>query len=163
MPSSTVTLRPALPSDQDRVFAWANDPLTRAASFRAAPISPQEHARWYTASLEGARLLYIAEADAHAIGLMRLDPIDGDVAEVGLTIANEFRGRRLSVPALRALAQVAVTAGFSSLLARIREDNQRSQHVFESAGFSCVRRAAVHGIPAREYTLQLSHCDAERE
>jgi RimJ/RimL family protein N-acetyltransferase len=150
-----VSLRPASPADSERMFEWANDPATRAASFRPARITRAEHRRWCAESLAGARLLFIVEVTATPTGLVRLDRIDSATAEVGILVAKEQRGRGLSVPALRALIDVARDAGFRNLLARIRLDNLQSRHIFERAGFELAGEDTVHGVQAACYRLQL--------
>ena len=146
-----IRLRPALPDDCERVFAWANDPVTRAASFNAATIPLDVHRRWYDASLRGARTLYIAEANSTAIGLARLDPVDGETAEVGLTLAADHRGRGHAVRVLDALCKRAAASGLRKLIARIRDDNLRSRVVFERAGFERRSEETVDGIAATRY------------
>ncbi|HEY5566505.1 MAG TPA: GNAT family N-acetyltransferase [Gammaproteobacteria bacterium] len=148
-----IRLRRALPDDCERVLAWANDPVTRAASFRSETIPPDVHRRWYDDSLRGARTLYIAESNAIAIGLARLDTIDGETAEVGLTLAADHRGRGHAARVLDALCKQAAAAGLRKLVARIRDDNIKSRVVFERAGFARRSTETVDGIGATRYEL----------
>ena len=74
MPPATVLLRPALDEDCQRVFDWANDPVTRSASFHSAVIAYEDHQRWYADSLRGdQRYLRVAEADDVATGTLDLE------------------------------------------------------------------------------------------
>jgi RimJ/RimL family protein N-acetyltransferase len=149
-----VALRPAREDDCRRVFEWASDPETRAASFHPEPIPWSDHERWYAASLEsGTRHLRIAEAGGVPVGLARLDRMDDDpaAAEIGIHLAPEHRGRGLSVPVLLAARTEAEALGFAKVVARIRPDNLRSIRAFERAGFALVRVEAVAGLDARRY------------
>ena len=47
MAPTRLTLRKAEPGDCDRVFQWANDPTTRANSYRSAFIPRDEHCQWF--------------------------------------------------------------------------------------------------------------------
>jgi RimJ/RimL family protein N-acetyltransferase len=153
--ASEVTLRAADQDDCARALAWANDPAARAASFSVAPIGEDEHVRWFESSLRGARTLYVIEALAQPAGLVRLDPIDRETAEVGIVIGAEFRGQGLAASALRALLPRAAAAGFRLLLARIREENVVSQRVFAAVGFESAGHTSVLGVRALQFTRRL--------
>ena len=89
-------LRPAVESDRDLVFVWANDPLTRAMSFSSEPISATDHARWFAKALAGhGRRLFVAESDGAPLGVLRLDfsTEARHSAEVGINLAESARGR----------------------------------------------------------------------
>ena len=86
MPPDAIALRPAREEDCRRVFEWANDPVTRAASFRSAPIPFADHERWYGDSLRGERRhLRIAEVAGEAVGLVRFDRLP-DAPEAAETL-----------------------------------------------------------------------------
>jgi RimJ/RimL family protein N-acetyltransferase len=155
--TTTLRLRRARLRDRKRIFRWANDAATRAASFHEEEIPRSVHRRWYDASLRGARLLYVVELDLEPVGVMRLDavPDDDETAEVGIVLAPEHRGRGLAVPALLALNEVAADADLSRLIARIRADNLPSRRVFEKAGYALSGEETVNGIATLRYTLRL--------
>jgi RimJ/RimL family protein N-acetyltransferase len=149
-----VVLRPATHEDSRRVWEWASDPETRAASFHSGPIPWSEHERWYAASLSGeTRHLRIAEAGGAAVGLVRLDRMDGDAtaAEIGVNLAPGHRGRGLAAPILLAARAEASSLGFARVVARIRSGNERSIRAFERAGFAFAGTERVAGVDARRY------------
>jgi RimJ/RimL family protein N-acetyltransferase len=150
---SEVVLRPARAEDCRRVFEWATDPDTRAASFHTDPIPWEDHERWYAASLASeSRHLRIAESDGTPAGLVRLDRTEDDEAvEIGINLAPARRGRGLAVPMLLAALAEARTLGFTRVVARIRPDNLRSIRAFERAGFAFAREERVNGSEARRY------------
>jgi len=146
-----VQLRPVAANDCELLLEWANDPDTRAASFRTEPIEAAAHRAWFQASLDGARALYVIERDGIAAGIARLDPISEREAEVSLTIAPGHRCRGVGQAALLALAERAREGGVTELLARIRADNPHSQATFERAGYERIGEAEVNGVPALIY------------
>lgn len=157
MSAAKLRLRRARWTDRKSIFRWANDPAARAASFHDEAIPRHVHRRWYHASLLGARLLHVVELDSEAIGVTRLDSVEGDedTAEVGIVLAPEHRGRGLALPALLALNRVAVNARLRRLIARIRADNLASRRAFEKAGFTATGEETINGIRALRYTLDL--------
>lgn len=148
----TLALRQATPDDRDRTFRWANDPDTRSASFRSAPIEPAEHERWFSASLsDPGRTVLIAELGGAAIGVVRFHALDPRTAELSLALAPERRGQGLAVPVLQAALEHAAALGFSRLLARIRPSNERSLRSFVRAGFRHAGVDVVAGQAAVRY------------
>src|SRR5688572_19368988 len=151
-----VTLRPATAADADVTFRWANDPETRAASFHSAAIERGEHERWLQRSLAGTeRVLFIAERQGVAVGVMRLDYVSAGRAEIGITVAPEQRGQGLALQVLLAGIERARQLGIERLVARIRPDNERSVRSFARAGFCYAEREVVHGQPALRYELRV--------
>lgn len=155
MSHAAITLRPAAETDCALTFKWANDPQVRAASFHAAPIGEKEHRAWYAKSLAGARKLYVVEWREVAIGVARLDPLPDRVAEVGITIGAEHRGRGFAIPVLEALCTLAAEDHVRRLVARVRVDNPRSRHTFERAGFRCECSDAVNGVAGFKLVREL--------
>jgi RimJ/RimL family protein N-acetyltransferase len=152
-----VTLRPATAADAEITFRWANDPETRAASFRSAAIERGEHERWLLRSLAGTeRVLFIAERQGLPVGVLRLDRSLAGQAEIGITVAPEQRGQGLALQVLLAGIERARELGIERLVARIRPDNERSVRSFARAGFCRAEREAVHGQPALRYELRVA-------
>ncbi len=149
-------LRPAVDSDRDLTFAWANDPLTRAMSFSTAPIAAEDHARWFAKALTGVvRRLFIAEYEQEPFGILRIDFLDPEhrAAEVGINLAPSARGRGLALPALAALSRVARELGVEKLVARIKPENTASIRSFEKAGYRPTSSAAEEASLCYELSL----------
>jgi RimJ/RimL family protein N-acetyltransferase len=144
-----VVIRAAVPADRDLVLRWANDPVTRTASFHPEPIVPQVHATWYAARLADPNgRLWIAEVDGCPVGQLRAErSLDGTV-ELGISVAPEARGRGLARPMLR--AGMTIAAGDlrpTSFVAVIRLGNAVSLAVFRGEGFAEVARTERGGLP----------------
>lgn len=152
-----VALRPATEADCELLFAWANDPATRAMSFKTAPIEHAEHVAWFTASVaDPARRLFIAGDDAGAIGLVRFSLFgEHGAAEVGINLAPERRGQGLALPVLLAATEQARDLGVGLLIARIRPENAASRRAFSRAGYVLRGEEAVGSAAALRYELAL--------
>lgn len=83
------------------------------------------------------RTIYIVveKSDGKRAGYLYLDPISSDSAEISIGILQAFSGRGFGRKAVCALCELAWSIGFKSIYALIREDNLRSQRMFEHAGF----------------------------
>jgi RimJ/RimL family protein N-acetyltransferase len=135
-----IALRYATPADADRLLAWRNDPVTRAASQSTTPISREDHDRWMKFNVsEGyaEHVVLIAEMDEGTIGVVRFDANKKDVMEyeVSLTIAPEFRGQGL---AKEVLSRACDMIEDFVLTAQIRIGNMRSRKAFIHCGFSVI-------------------------
>jgi len=148
----TVHLRPATPLDADLLLTWANDPTTRAASFRTEQIDPVVHRAWLRERLASpTSRLYIGYQGADPIGQVRLERQAGEGAvEISISIARDRRGRGLGSALLAAgLEAGRRDAGLGGLIfiARVRTDNEASIKLFERAGFRLRDRASCRGVP----------------
>jgi RimJ/RimL family protein N-acetyltransferase len=135
-----ITLRVADARDAPQVFAWRNDPHTRAASVATGEIGWDEHEAWFARSLEAShRTLYVAEdpdADGAGVGMVRFDHDDADTAEVSINLNPAYRGRGLGLQVLTsAIAMYDDAMGGLALIATIRGSNAASIRLFEAAGF----------------------------
>jgi len=152
-----VVLRPATAADAGLLLAWANDPVTRAAGFHPEAIAIDEHERWLAARLASpATRLWIGEEDGRAVGQVRLERDEGGIAEIGISVAPEARGRGV---ARRLLATAIETGradaafGLTGFLARVRPDNAASLALFRGAGFAETGREVVNGLPCVVFRL----------
>ncbi|MBX3126678.1 MAG: GNAT family N-acetyltransferase [Polyangiaceae bacterium] len=157
MSDVAIVLRPATAEDCRRVYEWANDPVTRRASFHSAEITWAEHSMWFEASLANPRRqLFIGEADGEPCALLRLDHGPDQCAEIGINLAPGQRGRRLGTPLLRAASQLAESSQVRRLVAHIKPDNPASLRTFVSAGYQPAGEATVAGCPALRYELEVT-------
>jgi len=139
-----VTLRHARAGDAALLLAWRNDPDVRAASFAQDEVSEREHREWLRAKLgEPGSLLLIVELSGEPVGQVRLDRRTADEAEISISLAPPARRRGVGRAALSlAVGEAATRLGVRLVSARVKEDNERSLHAFEAAGFAETRRSA---------------------
>ena len=141
--------RRARAADAALLWAWANEPAVRAASFCADLIPWESHQRWLAARLANAEVhILIAEHAGEPVGVARFEPSD-----VGLTIsvavAAAARGRGWGTQIIAgSTAQVAAATGTSRIDAFIKPANLASLRAFERAGYREVEPAVVAGQPA---------------
>lgn len=140
MTPPVVRLRPAGPADRLPVWRWRNDPETRRASFHSAPVTLDEHSRWFEDILRRPdRRLYVLQADGADAGVVRLD-MAGQQARVSINIAPEWRGRGVGTRGLRALSREAFGGlGLGRLVAEVKAENAASRAAFARAGYAIAR------------------------
>ena len=150
---SAVRLRRVTSSDADLLLEWANDPVTRAASFHPDPIDRAGHVAWLASRLSSpATGFWIGEADdGWPIGQVRVEG-----GEISISVAPNSRGKGLG----RALLAAAVdeagrTLPVARVLARVRLDNPASLALFRGAGFLELSRGVCEGVPCIELELRL--------
>lgn len=139
--SSGVALRDAGPHDAQLLWAWANDPEVRAASFGTDPIPLDHHLRWFERRLADptCRIL-VAEDGGGPWGQVRFEQVgpDGE-ATVGVSVADTVRGQGRAAPLLRAATRrLFATTPAESVLAWVKPSNGASLAAFESADFARV-------------------------
>jgi len=151
-----VHLRPGRFGDADLLLAWANDPSTRAGSFRPEPITRSSHLAWMERQLadpEGR--LWVAEAEGLPVGTVRLAR-EGATATVSIAVAPEHRGQGWGGRLLAALAIWVERTGFvHRMLAWVREDNPTSRKLFLTAGYREVAHESFEGHAALRLELSI--------
>ena len=132
-----VYLREAEETDMDLLFSWANDPAVRKNSFRTDPIPYEDHVKWFHHVMEDKNAIqYIMMDDDIPVGQIRLN-IDGEEAEIGYSIAANFRGRGYGHKILQLIVQ-KVQEGqpqIKKLIAKVKPENGASKKLFESEGY----------------------------
>lgn len=133
-----LTLAPAGADDAADLWAWRNDPVTRAMSLAADDVSWDAHQVWFAKSLaDPLRILFIGRLSAgDKVGMCRfdLDPARG-VAEASLNLNPAHRGKGLSSPLLSAALALVLDTGPMEVIARIKAANTASRRCFERSGF----------------------------
>lgn len=132
-----ISFRNATEADSRLLWDWANDPLTRAASFSSAPIPWEEHESWFRRRLAQSDPVYLAiDGRQTPLGVVRFDRRDGDVAVVSYNLAPVARGKDLSTLILGCACALFRREYPRSLVhAWIKNDNLASQRCFVRAGF----------------------------
>lgn len=138
MGSNAITLRLATAGDSAAVMAWRNDDAIRAVSRNTAPITAENHQRWFDAVLNDAqRILLIGyHADGNAAGVVRFDVHD-DGAEVSIYLVPGMQRRGLGAELLASAEQWLRTArsDIKIIRAEVLGDNQPSHRLFLAASY----------------------------
>lgn len=128
-----IIIRKAELRDMQRVFELSNDPLVRANSIHAEPITWATHEKWFANALVNPRLkFYLAEStDGALIGQVRFEEReDGWLVSISLTA--EFRGKGLAHVVLMKAMEMS---GQQCFIAEICSDNFASLSLFRHCGF----------------------------
>ncbi len=147
-----LSLRLARESDCELLFEWADDPVARLASFHSAPISWEDHVRWFVERLRDTQsVIYIGEnAVGESVGLVRFQ-LKEENAVLSINVAPKFRGegwgRELIALSTCSLARAH---GVRRIEAFVKPDNQASVRLFEASGF---RRAGTERVADQDALL----------
>ena len=152
--ATALAVRPATLQDSRQLWAWRNDPVTRAGSRSTAEVPWDHHVRWLTDSLARAdRMLLMVQDRDGPVGTVRWDlapePADpGEPAgpeshewEVSITVEPQRRGQSLARPLLRAGEKALMESTRSdgtpvtAYLAVVHRDNPASVRLFETSGY----------------------------
>lgn len=143
-----LVLRPAVFEDAEMLFAWANDPQTRAASFHPEPIEFEGHCRWLRKKLASPSVqMFIGTDGGRPVGVIRFD-LEAGAAVLSFTVAPEARGRGFGAALVAEGTARILGEGFAAVARGcVRHDNAASRRCFVKAGFDRVQDAEVHGVP----------------
>lgn len=123
-------LRDATDTDAMDVWAWRQDPLTRAMSRTTDEVRLESHLDWFAKALiDPNRTLLIGEADGAKVGMVRFD--HGGQTEVSINVNPAYRSRGYG----HALLSQAVQRVNGDIWAEIKDDNLASRRLFERLGF----------------------------
>lgn len=132
-----LTLRRVREDDAQLVWEWANDPVTREASFSSEPIPWSEHIRWFESKLQNENCLFfiVTTEDGLPLGQIRYDRGGGE-AVVSVSLAESFRGQGYGSAVIRfACSRMMATEGINLIHAFVKQDNESSRRAFIKAGF----------------------------
>jgi RimJ/RimL family protein N-acetyltransferase len=125
-----LALRPATREDAGRLFAWRNDPATRAASHDDSLLAWDRHLAWLERVLaDPERMLWIAEQTGCALGTVRAERRKGAWL-LSWTVAPEARGHGFG----REMVREATACLAGPLRAEVKAGNAASRRIAEAAG-----------------------------
>ena len=130
-------IREATIDDIDLLFNWANDPVVRANSFNQNTIPYETHVSWFNRMIKDETVIqYILMDEDVAVGQIRLN-IDSDEAEIGYSIAPDFRGKGYGKSILRLMAEKVKKEHpeIRKLVAKVKPENTASRKLFEGAKY----------------------------
>jgi spore coat polysaccharide biosynthesis predicted glycosyltransferase SpsG/RimJ/RimL family protein N-acetyltransferase len=151
-----LSLRPEQADDCRLIWEWANDPITRAASFSSKPIPWKQHKAWFATKLTDTQcLFYIAlNAAKVPVGQIRYD-IEGQEAVVSVALAPGCHGHGYGSQIIRlASQQVFENTSVNVVHAYIKTDNIVSVNAFAKAEFINDGATEIKGHPALHFVLR---------
>ncbi|WP_432844306.1 GNAT family N-acetyltransferase [Dactylosporangium sp. CA-092794] len=153
-------LREARESDVETIRRWRNHPKTRGASIWTAYITPEGHARWWTAvQADPARRVLMFGYRGHDCGVVTFndhDPAAG-TAEWGFFLdVDGLQERGELLPAWMELEKAAIAHAFGELA--LRSFGGRTL-AWNEPVLALHRRFGFVEVPERRYTTQIDGRD----
>ena len=137
--SDSIELRKATFEDSQHLWLWRNDDETRRNSKSHAPVSWDDHSRWFEQALRNPdRLILMMTINQTPVGMVRFDRDTAlpDTLVVSIAVDQSQRGAGLGRRMLpQACAKGLAAFGANILLAEIADFNRASQRIFEACGF----------------------------
>ncbi|MFH4963799.1 UDP-2,4-diacetamido-2,4,6-trideoxy-beta-L-altropyranose hydrolase [Gaetbulibacter sp. M235] len=153
-----ISFRKATKEDMLLVYNWSNDPLVRQNSFNTQEIELVNHEKWFNQKIEDDKVLFlIALFDNQPVGVVRYE-IKEDQTIIGVLVAENFRGNKLSSSFLSESAKYYFKQNHLPIFAYIKEENKASIKAFESAGYSFYKKESVKEIESFVYKLEKKGC-----
>ncbi len=134
---STVAVRPLEPGDEAALTAFYSklSPESQAFRFFAAPDHVAEFAKRLVISDYESQFGLVAQSGIDVVGHAVYIVTGGRRAEMGLAIADAYRGRGLGLLLLAQLADAAARAGIEVFEAVVKADNHRMLDLLKDSGF----------------------------
>ncbi|MCB0745756.1 MAG: GNAT family N-acetyltransferase, partial [Ignavibacteriae bacterium] len=128
-----IAIRKASEDDLMLFYKWANEETTRSMSFNEAPITLDEHTKWFKAQLRSREdLLLVLEVDNIPAGNVRFNR----EGVIGVSLDKAFRGKNFGVILIEeGIKFMRSNTGLKEITAFIKKENIPSVRVFEKAGF----------------------------
>ena len=141
MIKNDISIRNAEKTDSNDVFLWRNDRISRVNFFNQEPIEFTSHAKWYQRAMVNPDIvLFIGLLESKKIGVCRFDIKEENMsAEISINLNPIFRGKNLSKIFLEKSVAKFLNTNKLTLLAKIKNTNNRSEKIFEKCGFSFIK------------------------
>ena len=140
--------------DLTLLYNWSNNKVVRENSYNKSEISFVDHSQWFLRKLSDSNsLVLIAMINGQESGTVRYE-LDDDSTTVGISIAQEFRGRNLGGTMLRQSAIKYVETLVFPVLASIKVKNDASVKAFKSGGYKFYQNEVVKGVNSYVYKLE---------
>jgi len=143
-------------TDCKLLWNWASDPGTRAVSFSSAPISWEDHVRWFNSKLhnENCRMYVVTMNDGTPLGQIRYD-IEQENAVISISIDSKFRNKGYGFILIRKTSQRLFNeSNVGRVHAYVKQDNDSSASVFTKAGFKKMELTTIRGQQATHFVLE---------
>jgi len=120
------------------IFAWRNDPVTRAVSVATEEITWDDHQKWFAIVLaDPDRHLLLAQLAEQRMGVVRFDRVSDQTWEISLNLAPETRGRGRGVASIKAGHRWLLNnEKRAQIIAKVRASNEVSLRAFGKAGYT---------------------------
>lgn len=149
-----LSIRKASKNDMLQVYNWSNDSIVRKNSYDSKPLILENHKKWFTSKIKNEKtLFYIIEYNSIPAGMVRYEREEHH-SVVGITIAEEFRGRKLAPLFLIKTAKKYFHKFEKPILAYIKKENTPSIKSFKKAGYQLYKEESFNEIDSYIYKLE---------
>lgn len=132
-----LSLRPATMDDAADLFAWRNDPVSRATSIHTELVEWADHLQWLGKTIASQkRRLLVIESNGVPAATARFDY--DDPTEFSVCIAPDYRGQGLSLPMMK----LAVSAE-PEHVSYVKRTNIACQRLLKAAGLTLERDGEI--------------------
>lgn len=125
-----ITLKPIEASDKEILLEWRNHPETWKYFFDAAPVTREDHEKWFNSSLTSDKRKIFICCNPKPVGMVRFD-FTTLGTELSWIVAPESRGQGVGTSML----QVTLAQFPGTILAKIKKENIASIKIALKAGF----------------------------
>jgi RimJ/RimL family protein N-acetyltransferase len=136
--NSNLKFRKAEKSDCKMYFDWTNDKSVREQSYNSDEVLFENHEKWFLDKIEdkSCLMLIFQNDDNENIGQVRIQKTELNIAIIGVSVANEFRGKGYAakIIELASIDFLNQNPEFE-ISAYIKVENIGSKKAFEKANF----------------------------
>jgi RimJ/RimL family protein N-acetyltransferase len=139
-------------------FEWANEYSVRQQSFDSGVIDLKTHKRWFEKKIndEDCIMLIFQENEKNKIGQVRIQKVNINEALIGISIANEHRGKGYAKEILSLGSKYFLEQNPEFIInAYVKETNLSSKYAFEKAGFIFKGLKLYQNFNSYHYTQEL--------
>ena len=133
---ATLTVRDARLADSSIYWHWVNDIEVRKSSFEPAPITWEDHQKWFKTQLTNPdAILLVIVCEFGPLGQVRLNKSEHSYV-LDYSLGNQYRGYGLASEMLK-LALAHYSKSYShNVLAKVKRSNHKSIKVLKRTGFT---------------------------
>ncbi|MCB0745702.1 MAG: GNAT family N-acetyltransferase, partial [Ignavibacteriae bacterium] len=149
-----MTIRTAIEDDLVLFYKWANEETTRSMSFNEAPITLDEHTKWFKEQLRSREdILLVFEVDNIPAGNVRFNR----EGVIGISLDKAFRSKNLGVILIKeGIKFIQSNTELKEITAFIKKENIPSIRVFEKTGFIFAADAVIKKKECFRYIYKLN-------
>ena len=136
--NNNLKFRKAKNTDCELYFDWTNDQSVRNQSFNSEVVLFENHKKWFLNKIQDSTcLMLIFQNDKNEnIGQVRIQKTENTIAIIGVSIANEFRGKGFASVIIEMASDFFLNENPDfEIFAYIKEENIGSKIAFEKANF----------------------------
>jgi RimJ/RimL family protein N-acetyltransferase len=139
------------------LLAWRSNPLVfQHFTIQSDPLTWEEHLRWWVNRKQRKDWVVLLQEEERTrrVGVVNVSRLDEPMPEIGLYVGEvTLWGHRVGARALQQALDLLAGDGYARCCAGIRAANDRSQRLFEDAGFI---RTGMAGEDRFSYEVDLA-------